>query len=151
MTRSVLNQRLGIVLMEGEELLLEATPTDGFVRYNLVVCCLTIVGIVVLPIVLLFALLARRQYRYWLTNRRVILSSGIIGHRVRSIPLERVADVAFSRTFPEMLAGISSVIVRDMTGESETGKALFAVENAAEVQARILEEVQRVNAEQRHL
>ena len=151
MTRNILDQRLGIMLMEGEELLLEATPTDGFVRYNLIVCCLTVVGILALPIVWLFAKVAKRQYKYWLTNRRVILSSGVIGHRVRSIPLERVSDVAFSNTFPEMLAGINSVIVRDMTGESETGKSLFAVENAPEVQARILEEVQRVNAEGRNV
>lgn len=151
MTRNILDKRFGIMLMEGEELLFEATPTEGFVGYSILICCMTIIGVAVVPIVWLLAQSAKRQYKYWLTNRRVILSSGIIGHRVRSIPLERVSDVALSNTFPEMFAGISSVIVRDMTGESDSGRSLFAVENAPELQARILEEVQRVNAERRQM
>ncbi len=148
MNTRILDKDMGIMLMEGEELLLDAVPTSGFIYYALVTACLTIVGVVVLPIVYLCAKQAQTRFRYWLTNRRVIISSGFIGFRVRSIPLERVSDVAFSRTFPEMLAGIQSVIVRDMTGEAESGKVLFAVENAAEVQKRILEEVQRVNSQQ---
>ena len=148
MNTGILDKEMGIMLMEGEELLLEARPNSGFVRYALISACLSIVGIVVIPIVYLCAQIAQIRYRYWVTNRRVTISSGFIGYRVRSIPLERVSDVAFSRTLPEILAGIQSVIVRDMTGEAESGKVLFAVDNAAEVQKRILEEVQRVNSQQ---
>jgi len=151
MTNRMLDKEMGIMLMEGEELLLAARPTDGFVKYSLVTACFTIVGIIFTPVVFLLAKFASDKYRYWLTNRRVIISSGFIGFRVRSIPLERVSDVAFSNTFAEMLAGIQSVVVRDMTGEAESGKVLFAVENAPEVQKRILEEVQRVNSEKRSM
>ena len=146
MMARILDKEMGIMLMEGEELLLEARPNDGFVRYHVIAACATIVGILLVPFVYLFAQVAKTRFRYWLTNRRVIVSSGFIGYRVRSIPLERVSDVAFSRTFLEMVTGIQSVIVRDMTGEAESGKVLFALENAAEVQKRILEEVQRVNS-----
>lgn len=148
MNTRILDKDMGIMLMEGEELLLKARPNSRFVHYAVITACLTIVGIVTIPLVALCATVAQSRYRYWLTNRRVIISSGFIGYRVRSIPLERVSDVAFSRTFPEMLAGIQSVIVRDMTGEAESGKVLFAIDNAAEVQKRILEEVQRVNSQQ---
>ena len=148
MNTRILDKDMGIMLMEGEELLLEALPNSGFVAYALITACLTIVGIALLPIVYLCAAKAKTRFRYWLTNRRVIISSGFIGYRVRSIPLERVSDVAFSSTLPELMAGIQSVIVRDMTGEAESGKVLFAVDNAAEIQKRILEEVQRVNSQQ---
>ena len=139
--------RFGILLMDGEQLILEAAPTSGFERFFVISTCLTIVGILVAPLVYLGARISRNKFRYWLTNRRIILSSGFLGFRVRSIPLERVSDVALSNTLPEMLAGIRSVIVRDMTGESEAGKSLLAVEHAGEIQKRILEEVQRVNSQ----
>jgi uncharacterized membrane protein YdbT with pleckstrin-like domain len=140
-----IDSRFGVMLMEGEEVLLEIIPTSNFATYPAVICCLTVVGMLVAPFAYLLARYASRQYRYWLTNRRVILSNGFIGHRVRSIPLERVSDVALSRTLPEMLAGVTSLYVRDMTGETSEG-TLIAVGNAPEVQRRILEEVQRVNS-----
>ena len=146
MKDQVIDPDFGVMLMDDEELILQLRPTGGFFTYAIVVSCLTVVGIPVLPLTLVFVSLAYRRYRYWLTNRRVILAYGVIGFRVRSIPLERVSDVALSRTFPELLAGVTSVIVRDMTGEAQAGKSLFAVGNAAQVQKRILEEVRRVNA-----
>ncbi len=149
MNDRMIDPGFGIMLMDEEELILKLRPTRAFFTYAIVVSCLTVVGIPLLPVTLFFVNLAYGKYRYWLTNRRVILGYGVIGFRVRSIPLERVSDVALSRTFPELLAGVTSVIIRDMTGESDTGKSLFAVENAAQVQKRILEEVSRVNADRR--
>jgi len=61
-----------------------------------------------------------RRYHYWLTTKRVIWCHGFIGYQVRSVPLERIADVVISRTLPEMLAGISSIDIRDMTGQTQT-------------------------------
>ena len=149
MNNRIIDRDFGIMLMDDEELILNLRPTRGFFTYAIVVSCLTIVGIPLLPVTLLFVSLAYGKFRYWLTNRRVILGSGVIGFRVRSIPLERISDVALSRTFPELLAGVTSVIIRDMTGQTEAGKSLFAIDNAAQVQKQILEEVRRVNAERR--
>ncbi len=132
--------------MKGEELIFAAEPT-GFIRYNLVTAAITIVGIVFIPLVWIGAKIANDKYRYWLTNRRVILASGFIGYKVRSIPLERISDVSLSRTLPEMLAGVSSLVVRDMTGEAESGASLLAINNSAEYQRQILDEVQRVNSD----
>ena len=173
---SYVSEKFGIMLMDGEEVLFEAAP-NGFVRYSLINGLITSVVVALLPVVLLLAeadasgvfgssvvamacislvaliwlcsSIAQTKYRYWLTNRRVVLASGFLGFTVRSIPLERVSDVALSNSFSEMLARIQSVVVRDMTGEAQSGKWLFAVDNAPEVQRRILDEVQRVNAEKR--
>lgn len=144
MTR-VLDERFGIVLTEGEEVIFAAEPNDRFVWYHVIQAVVSIVGIPFSPLIGLGALIAKDKYRYWLTNRRVILSSGFLGYTVRSIPLERISDVGLSNTFVEILSGVKSVIVRDMTGEAQSGKWLLAVDNAPELQAQILEQVQRVN------
>ncbi len=141
---NMIDARFGIMRLDGEELIFSSQPTQ-LIRYAMIVCALTIVGIPLLPLVYLITKVSQDKYRYWLTNRRIILSSGFIGYKVRSIPLERVSDVGLSRTLPEMIAGVGSVVVRDMTGETMEGKSLLAVDNAPELQRQILNEVKKVN------
>ncbi len=151
----------GIRLMEGEEVLLSLRPYR-FVRYAVIATAVTIVGIVAVPLALLWAVIAERRYHYWLTNKRVIWCHGFIGYQVRSVPLERITDVVISRTLPELLAGISSIDIRDMTGQTVTAANLGAflgalgakwigVPNAPEIQKRILEQVKHVNESGRKL
>lgn len=142
----MIDSRFGIMKMDGEELIFAAEP-DGFMRFLTVAAAISVVGIPFLPLVWLIGWISQDKYRYWLTNRRIILSSGFIGYKVRSIPLERISDVGLSRTLPEMLAGVSSIVIRDMTGEAMEGKSLLAIENAPELQRLILNEVRRVNSE----
>ena len=74
-------------------------------------------------------------------------------NKIRSVPLERVTDVVISRTLPEMIAGISSIEIRDMTGQTQVrpgyGSDLSAkwigVIDAPDVQKRILEQIKQVN------
>ena len=145
MNQEMIDARFGIMKLQGEELVFSARPS-GFVRYCLVYSAMTIIGVLALPLVWLGAVIARDKFRYWLTNRRVILCSGFIGYKIRSIPLERVSDVSLSRTLPEMMAGVSSIMIRDMTGESEQGASLVAIHRSPELQRQILDEVQKVNA-----
>jgi hypothetical protein len=49
-----------------------------------------------------------------------------LGYRVRSVPLERVADVVISRTFLERVAGTSSIDIRAMTGQTQPEMSLGA-------------------------
>ena len=120
MTDRYLDRQMGIMLMDGEELLLEAKANEGFVWYAVVIALMTVVGIIVSPIVYLCAKVAQGKYRYWLTNRRVIISSGFIGFCVCSDPFERVSDVAFSNTLPELLANIQSAPDLNLTGVTST-------------------------------
>ena len=75
---------------------------------------------------------------------------GFIGYQVGSVPLEPIADVVISRTLPEILAGMSSIHIRDMTGQTQPTTGLGAkwigVKDAPEIQKRILEQIKQVNA-----
>lgn len=138
--------------MDGEEVIFSLRPYR-FVRYAVIAPALTIVGIIFVPLAFLWAVCAVRRYHYWLTNRRVIWCHGFIGYQVRSVPLERIADVVISRTLPELLAGTSSINIRDMTGQTQPpggmGAKWIGVKDAPEIQKRILEEIQRVNHERK--
>jgi hypothetical protein len=148
----------GIRLMDGEEVIFSLRPYR-FVWFAVVQSAITIVGIPIVPFALIWALIAERRYHYWLTNKRVIWCHGFIGYQVRSVPLERIADVVISRTFPEMVAGISSIDIRDMTGQiqfrNSFGSGLSAkwigVKDAPEIQKRILEQIKQVNENTRKL
>lgn len=138
----------GIRLMEGEEVIFSLRPYR-FVRYAVIAAAITIVGIGFVPFAFIWAVIAVRRYHYWLTNKRVIWCHGFIGYQVRSVPLERIADVVISRTFPEIVAGISSIDIRDMTGKTQTTAGLGAkwigVQDAPKIQKRILEQIKQVN------
>ena len=139
--------------MDAEQVIFSLRPYR-FVRYAVVSAAITVVGILAVPVVLVWAVIARRRYHYWLTNKRVIWCHGFIGYKVRSVPLERIADVVISRTLPEMAAGISSIDIRDMTGQQlgrDLGAKWIGVENAPEIQKRILEQIKAVNERSRPL
>jgi uncharacterized membrane protein YdbT with pleckstrin-like domain len=148
----------GIRLMDDEEVLLSLRPYR-FVRYAVISSACTIIGIVFIPLAWIWALIAQHRYHYWLTNRRVIWCHGFIGYQVRSVPLERIADVGISRSLVEMLSGMSSIDIRDMTGQTQirhgvgaaAGAKWIGVENSPEVQKRILEQVRIVNERSKNL
>ena len=144
----------GIRLMDGEEALISLRPYR-FVTYAVIAPAITLVGLIFVPIAFVWAVIAKRRYHYWLTNRRVIWCHGFIGYKVRSVPLERIADVVISRTLPELIAGISSIEIRDMTGQmnavSGLGAKWIGVKDAAEVQKRVLEQIREVNERTRKL
>ena len=134
----------GIRLMDGEEVIFSLRPYR-FVRFAITLPAMTIIGLPFVPFAFLWAVIARRRCHYWLTNKRVIWCHGFIGYQVRSVPLERVADVVISRTFPEMVAGMSSIDIRDMAGQAQAASSVGAakwvgVKDAPEIQKRILEQ-----------
>src|SRR5258708_11538182 len=144
----------GIRLMDEEEVLFSLRPYR-FVRYAVIGPLITIVGIPLIPLLFLWAVIAGHSYHYWLTNKRVIWCHGFIGYQIRSVPLERITDVVISRTLPELIAGISSIKIRDMTGQTgpntDLGAKWIGVKDAPEIQKRILEEIKRVNERTKQL
>lgn len=99
-----------------------------------------------------------KKYHYWVTDQRVIWKHGIIGYRITSVPLERIADVAVSRTFLEKICGVGGVVVKEMSGEIMYGywyggalkwpfPTMIAVLNPEEVQSRILELIRKKGKE----
>lgn len=140
----------GVSLMKDEKVLLAGEPQrDRLLRYFAVSWLLVgIFTIVMLPFFPLAWLIARafvRKHGYWLTDSRVIVTNGIIGFRTRSIPLERVSDVAISSNWLEKWMGLQSVVVRDMTGEAMSGATMLASGDASKLQHEILDRVHAVN------
>jgi len=94
-----------------------------------------------------------KKYHYWVTDKRVVWRHGVIGYSITSVPLERISDVAVSRTFWERVCGVGGVIIREMTGEPRYGypwygywygagwsfPTMIAVPDPEEMQKRILE------------
>lgn len=147
---ALLDEEFGLSLMEGEEVLMAGRPQVGpLQRYLMLTTALvmffTVFGLIGLPLAYLIVKAYVNKHRYWLTNSRVIVTTGIIGYRARSIPLERVSDVAISCDWLEKLLGMRTVVVRDMTGEAMSGANMRAFEDPSALQHRILDEVHQVN------
>lgn len=147
---AILDEEFGLSLMEGEEVLLQGRPDPGplqryFMLTTLLVMFFTVFGLLGLPLAYLIVRAYVKKHRYWLTNSRVVVTTGIIGFRARSIPLERVSDVAISCDWLEKMMGMRTVVVRDMTGEALSGANMRAFSNPTELQQQILDQVHRVN------
>jgi uncharacterized membrane protein YdbT with pleckstrin-like domain len=104
---------------------------------------------VVFALAFTLANLMYTKYHYWVTDQRVIWKHGVIGYSTTSIPLERISDVAVSRTFWEMVCGVGGVVVKEMGAVpkyvSPYGQVgwsfptMIAVPDPEEMQKRILE------------
>ena len=138
--------------LAGEVVLYEGTPNvDKLVKARmvaaLVVSVFTLfIWLPLLPLHLLVALASAKRHAYYVTNKRVIVTDGLIGYRTRSMPLERISDVQVGCNWIQRSTGIRSIIIRDMTGEAQGGAVMQGLEDATEVQTLILEEVARVNS-----
>ena len=148
----VLDEELSIALLPGEELLVEGDPKRSPLASYLAlawtfVLAFTCFGLVALPLVIWAARVYARKHKYWITSNRVIVANGLIGYNVRSIPLERISDIAVRQGWMEKLFGLTSIVVRDMTGEAQTGATLMAVPDAPTMQAHVLDYVRQVNRE----
>ncbi len=148
--RPMLDEEFGLALMEGEEILVagrpEPAPLMGYLMANAtLVCMVTIFGLPLVPLLYFVMKAFIAKHRYWVTNSRIIVTNGIIGFKARSIPLERVSDVAISCNWLERAFGLRSVIVRDMTGEAMSGARMLAVSDATGMQRDILDRIHEVN------
>ncbi len=147
---AMLDEEFGLSLMQGEEVLMEGRPQVGpLQRYLMLTTAMvlffTLFGLLGLPLAYFIIKAYVNKHRYWLTNSRVVVTTGIIGYRARSIPLERVSDVAISCDWLEKLLGMRTVVVRDMTGEAMSGANIRAFSNPSELQQKILDQVHLVN------
>jgi uncharacterized membrane protein YdbT with pleckstrin-like domain len=63
-----------------------------------------------------------RSTRYVLTDRRLVLRSGVLGRRGRDLPLVRINDVSFRRTLLERLIGAGTLTIETA---GEHGRVVF--------------------------
>lgn len=150
----MLDEEFGLALMDGEEVLVKGEPMrqrlfQYAIAMSVFIGILSMgIGLLALPIVYLVARAFFAKHNYWLTSSRVVVTNGIIGYKARSIPLERISDVAISCNFLERAFGLRSVVVRDMTGEAMSGAAMLGAGDATTLQRQILDQVHAVNRTQ---
>lgn len=107
-----------------------------------------------IALTLIFTNLMYKKYHYWVTDKRVVWRHGVIGYSIKSVPLERISDVAVSRTFWERVCGVGGIVVKEMGAVSTYGypyragvwygvgwsfPTMIAVPDPEEMQKRILE------------
>lgn len=72
-----------------------------------------LVGLVAVPAVLIASLIyvvyLRKTYRYYITDRRCVLTGGILRRVERSVPFHKITDVEISATILDRLAKISTL------------------------------------------
>jgi uncharacterized membrane protein YdbT with pleckstrin-like domain len=157
-------------LLEGERLLTEGAAGTRYVHARIigeivkVVCLLLLIaGVIGLaegdirPVLVTLALLnviymigwavmhmSWSWHRWWLTDRRLVVRHGLVGYRIRSVPLERIVDVTLRASWADRLLGLQHIDVRDMTGEASfdsrsTGLNLWAVDGAEEIADQLVQ------------
>jgi membrane protein YdbS with pleckstrin-like domain len=109
-----------------------------------------VLAAIVIALTLILTDLMYKKYHYWVTDKRVVWRHGVIGYSVTSVPLERISDVAVSRTFWERVCGVGGVVVKEMGAVPKYGygywygvgpvfPTMIAVPDPEEMQKQILE------------
>jgi len=117
-----------------------------------------VLAAIVITLTLILTNLMYEKYHYWVTDKRVVWRHGLIGYSVTSVPLERISDVAVSRTFWERVCGVGGVVVKEMGAVPKYGygywygagwsfPTMIAVPDPEEMQKRILELVSKKGKE----
>ena len=117
-----------------------------------------ILGAIVIALTFTLANLMYKKYHYWVTDKRVVWKHGVIGYSITSVPLERISDVAVSRTFWERVCGVGGVVVKEMGAVPKYGypysygvgggfPTMIAVPDPEEMQRQILELIGRKGKE----
>lgn len=142
--------RPGLRLQDGEVLLRQGGPIQAM-HTQLVVTwsLLALLGVLTAPLALLTPWLATRylsMHRWWLTDQRLVVRTGLFGWSVRSVPLDRVVDVTVAASWWDLLFGVQHVQVRDMTGEVassgvSTGLVLMGLADAEPIADALLDAV----------
>jgi len=116
---------------------------------------------IAIALTLILTNLMYKKYHYWVTDKRVVWRHGLIGYSLTSVPLERISDVAVSRTFWERVCGVGGVVVKEMGAVPKYGygywyggvgsgfPTMIAVPDPEEMQKQILELVGKKEKESR--
>jgi len=92
-------------------------------------------------------LIARMRWswhQWWLTDKRLVVRSGLVGYQLQSVPLDRIVDVTLQASWWDRIWGLKHIQVRDMNSEVSAslhhsrGLKLVAVPDAESVSEEIL-------------
>lgn len=140
--QKAIDEKFNLLAMEGESVICSFKPNTRFAAYQSLKNAWHPFVIIALPVVALFAWYSYRNHKYWLTNKRLIAASGVIGFRVKSTPLEKIADVQLNKSLLQSALNTTSLTIMDVSGNDAI--ALISIDNAAVIQLQIMEEASRV-------
>ena len=138
----VIDRDLNILGMDGEQLIAAGRPNGKFVAYQVLKLLWHPFTWPVLPVLIAVNWWSNRHFRYWLTNKRLIVSSGILGVKTQSLPLEKISDVELQKTFLMRLLGTTCLAVKDVSGTG--GCLVISIDGAQELQISILEAAEKI-------
>lgn len=65
--------------------------------------------LIVLISIIFYSVQLRKTYVYYVTDRRCVFCGGILRHRTRSVPYDKITDVEISRNIIERMLGLCSI------------------------------------------
>ncbi len=77
--------------------------------------------VIILPITTGF--LKYLKTRYWITNKGIIIKTGLLGYKITKIPFHRISDVTKSQTLLERILSISSIRIQSLAGQASANTA----------------------------
>ena len=83
-------------------------------------------------------------HQWWLTDKRLVVRSGLVGYQLQSVPLDRIVDVTLQASWWDRIWGLKHIQVRDMNSEVSAsmhhsrGLKLVAVPDAESASEKIL-------------
>lgn len=138
----LIDRDLNILGMDGEHLIVTRQPNGKFVAYQVLKLLWHPFSWPVIPLLIVASWWSKRHFRYWLTNKRLIVSSGILGVTTQSLPLEKISDVELQKTFLMRLLGTACLAVKDVSGAG--GCLVISIDSAQELQISILESAEKI-------
>ncbi len=123
------------------------TEMEKIPIFNMICLAFGLLTLFFLAQAIAFIWLAKLKYdkeKYWLTNKRIIAKTGMLGYSIKSVPYDRISDITISRSFIENLFNINSVRIQTLAGQFSAGSAgaeivLRALNNPEKVAKQISE------------
>jgi putative membrane protein len=110
---------------------------DAVTWFNLSVAILY--GIVVLPWIAVFYI----RFRYWITDREVIIHSGVLTRRRRNIPIERIQNIDIEQGLLSRMLGTAKVAIYTAGGSQAEGVLEFVLLSDAQDIRSVIREKQK--------
>lgn len=114
--------------------------------YGAIICAVTVVGIVLLPIYFIIAPYFINKYfnnlKAELTTRALSFEKGIIFHVERTIPLDKIQDLTFKEGPLLKYFGLSILKVETASGggQGQADLTLIGIQGAADFRKKVLEQ-----------
>ena len=97
-------------------------------------------------IALPFVLLQYLRFRYWVTPREIVIQRGVFNRRKRSIPIERIQNIAVEQSLLPRMLGVAKVTIETAGSTSTEGTLEYVSLSTAHTLRKVVRSYQRRQA-----